>query len=37
MTGYVADPLSIEGFREYFDMFDYDQVEDDFSNFLPQY
>jgi hypothetical protein len=37
MTGYVADPLFIEGFREYFDMFDDDQVEDDFLNFLPQY
>jgi hypothetical protein len=37
MTGYVEYPLSIEGFREYFDMFDDDQVEDAFSNFLPQY
>ena len=37
MTCYVADPLSIEGFIEYFDMFDDDQVEDAFSNFLPKY
>jgi len=33
----VEDPLSIECFREYFDIFDDDQVEYFFSNFLPQY
>ena len=37
MTRYVADLLSIEGFREYFDMFDDDQVDDAFSNFFPIY
>ena len=34
MIGYVEDPLSIEAFREYFDMFDDDQVEEAFSVFF---
>lgn len=37
MTGYVADPLSIEGFIEYFHMFDDNQIDESFSNFLPIY
>jgi hypothetical protein len=33
----VADLVFVEGFKEYFDMFDDDQIEEAFSNFLPMY
>ena len=33
----VANPVSVEGFKEYFDMFDDDQIEEAFSKFLPMY
>lgn len=37
MTGYVADPISVEGFKEYWDICDDDQIDKDFSNLLPIY
>ena len=33
----VENLVSIEGFKEYFDMFDDDQIEEDFSNFVPMH
>lgn len=37
MTRYVANLVSIEGFREYWDMFDDDQIDEAFSKFLSIY
>ena len=33
----VENHVSVEGFKEYFDMFDDDQIKEAFSNFLPMY
>jgi len=37
MAGYVTDIISIEGFKEYFDMFDDSQIDANFSRFLSTY
>ena len=37
MTRYVSNPISIEAFKEYWDNFDDDNIDDTFSRFLPMY
>lgn len=37
MTEYVEELVSVEGFKEYFDMFDDSQIDDNFSKFLSTY
>ena len=37
MTGYVKNTISIEGFKEYWDNFDDDQIDEALSNFLSIY
>jgi len=37
MTGYVEDPVSIDGFKEYWDMFEDYQIDEAFPKFSSTY